>query len=163
VTDDDREAQTPSSRPTPAVSAFAEETAAALAAAGFPRMPARVLMALTVTETARLTSEELASTLSASPAAISGAVRYLETVGMLHRHSIPGSRRHLYGLPEHAWYAASSGRDGLYLHLEALSERGSAALPPGSAAAARVDEMRDFYRFMRERMPSLLEEWRAGR
>ena len=69
-----------------------EHSAAVLTAAGFPKMPARVLMALTVTETPGLTAAELAARLEASPAAISGAVRYLSTLGIIRRLSQAGSR-----------------------------------------------------------------------
>lgn len=43
-------------------------------------MPARVLMAITATDDGKATAEELASRLQASPAAISGAVKYLGIV-----------------------------------------------------------------------------------
>src|ERR1700712_2445479 len=83
-----------------------ERAASILAAAGFPKMPARVLMALTVTETGGLTAVELSEQLGVSAAAISGAVRYLQTVGIARRVSQSGSRRDRYELPEDAWYAA---------------------------------------------------------
>ena len=40
--------------------AFIERAASELAAQGFPRMPARVLMALTATQDGKATAEELA-------------------------------------------------------------------------------------------------------
>ncbi len=73
---------------------FIERSSSEMAAQGFPRMPARVLMALTATEEGRATSEELAATLQASPAAISGAVRYLGVVGFVRNTTIPGTRKH---------------------------------------------------------------------
>lgn len=146
-----------------AVDDFAEQTAATLTAAGFPRMPARVLLALMVTESGSLTAEELAARLGASPAAISGAVRYLQAVSMIRRHTEQGSRRHRYELPEHFWYATSNSQVPLYTHLIGLAEGGAAALDEGSVARARVEEMASYFRFMRERLPSLMDEWRATR
>ncbi len=54
---------------------FAEQAAATLAAAGFPRMAARVMMVLMTEESGSATAEELGNRLGASAAAISGAVR----------------------------------------------------------------------------------------
>jgi DNA-binding transcriptional regulator GbsR (MarR family) len=146
-----------------AVEEFAEQTAATLAAAGFPRMAARVVMVLMISESGSATAEELAKRLGASAAAISGAVRYLQTLSIIRRLSIPGSRRHRYELPDHLWYATSSSQGPLYTHLIALAEKGSAALPAGSRARDRAEEMADYFRFMRERLPQLLDEWQATR
>ncbi len=145
------------------VEEFAEQTAATLTAAGFPRMPARVLLALMVTESGSLTAEELAARLGASPAAISGAVRYLQAVAIIRRHTEPGTRRHRYELPDHFWYATSNSQVPLYAHLIALSERGAAAMEEGSLARSRVEDMASYFRFMRERLPALMEEWLATR
>jgi DNA-binding transcriptional regulator GbsR (MarR family) len=145
------------------VDEFAEQTAATLAAAGFPRMAARVMMMLMTEESGSATAEHLAERLGASAAAISGAVRYLQSLSIIRRQTMPGSRRHRYELPEHVWYATSSSQAPLYTHLVALAEKGSAALPVGSKARERTVEMADYFRFMRERLPQLLEEWQATR
>ena len=51
--------------------AAAERTAAAFAAAGFPKMPARTLLALVSSEQGSLTAAELSERLGASAAAVS--------------------------------------------------------------------------------------------
>ena len=145
------------------VEEFAEQMAATLAAAGFPRMAARVMMALMTTESGRATTEELRQQLGASAAAISGAVRYLQTLSIIRRLSIPGTRKHRYELPDHAWYDATNSQGQLYTHLIELAERGLASMPVGSKTAQRTEEMADYFRFMRERLPRLLEEWKASR
>ena len=141
-----------------------EHTAAILTAAGFPKMPARVLMALTVSETGGLTAQELSERLGASAAAISGAVRYLQTIGIARRLSQTGSRRDRYELPENAWYGALTTESPIYGVLAAQADAGIAAIgDPSSIATARLDEMARFYRFLGVRMPQLLEEWEAER
>ena len=80
--------------------AAVEQTAAVLAAAGFPKMPARVLVTLLVADPGGLTAGELGEQLGVSAAAISGAVRYLELIGVVHRVSQPGSRRARWSSPE---------------------------------------------------------------
>lgn len=137
----------------PVVSAFA--------ANGFPRMPAAVLVQIMASEEGFLTAEQLADQLGASPAAISGAVRYLGVVGMVHRHRVTGSRRYVYELPEHAWYTASLSKTDLYVAMSRIAETASKSLGP--KGAARMREMGEFFTFLQERMPALLDEWTATR
>ncbi len=141
-----------------------EHTAAILTAAGFPKQPARVLMSLTVSTTGGLTAQELSEQLGVSAAAISGAVRYLQTIGIVRRLSQTGSRRDRYELPENAWYTALTSESPIYGVLAAQADAGVAAIDdPSSVATARLTEMARFYRFLETRMPQLLLEWEAER
>lgn len=143
-----------------ALRAAAEQSAAVLAAAGFPRMPARVLMAVFGAEEGGLTAAELATRLGVSAAAISGAVRYLQTIGIVHRISRPDSRRDRYEPPPDAWYTTVMSRGSIYVTLATLAEEAVTAIDdPGSAASARFEEMARFYRFIDARMPVLMDEW----
>lgn len=139
------------------------DAATELAHQGFPPMPARVVMALTASEEGRMTADELAGQLGASPAAISGAVRYLGVLGFVRATTLPGSRRHVYSLPHEPWYTTTMNKAGVYRNLIPLLTNASARMPAGSAARARIEEMADFFRFLERRMPELLEEWRQGR
>ena len=133
----------------------------ALAANGFPRMPAAVLMAIMTSEDGALTAEQLGERIGVSAAAISGAVRYLETVGMVHRHRRAGSRRFEYELPSHPWYTASIEKSELYAVMARMADDASTRVGPN--AAARLDEMADFFRFVQRRMPAVLAEWNEHR
>lgn len=140
-----------------------EQSAALLTGAGFARMPARVLMTLLVAETG-LTAVELGETLGASAAAISGAVRYLQNLGLIRRVSSPGSRRDRYEMPDDAWYSTMTKNSPLYGALGALAETAAGAMDdPTSRAARRVSEMARFYRYLEDRMPLIIEEWEAQR
>jgi len=150
-------------RTTELTAAAAERTAAAFAAAGFPKMPARTLLALVSSEQGSLTAAELSERLGASAAAVSGAVRYLQTVGFVHRVSQPGSRRDLYALHTDEWYVVSMRNSPVYEKLAALTDATAETLPEGSAARARVAEMARFYRFLNLRMPGLLDDWERER
>ena len=141
-----------------------EQSAAVLIAAGFPKMPARVLMTLLVSDDDGLTASELAESLGVSAAAISGAVRYLQTFGAIRRIARSGSRRDRYELVEDTWYTASLKTSPMYARLATLAENASAAIgEPASAAKARVDEMARFYRFLDARLPELMAEWEEQR
>ena len=147
-----------------ALNASLEKSAAVLTTAGFPRMPARVLMALMGAEAGGLTAVDLASRLSVSAAAISGAVRYLQDIGIVHRIAQSGSRRDRYELPEDAWYTALITKNPVYETLATLADSAAAALGNRpSAEAARLANMARFYRFLSERMPLLIDEWEALR
>lgn len=146
-----------------ALAEMMEHSAAVLAAAGFPKMPARVLMALTVTETPGLTAAELAARLEVSAAAISGAVRYLQTLGIVRRLSQTGSRRDLYQIPSD-WYALMVRNSPVYGVLADQAEAGLAAVDdPDSPATERLRDMAGFYRFLQGRLPELIQEWEALR
>ena len=126
-------------------------------------MPARVLMALTATDDGKATAEELAARLQASPAAISGAVKYLGIVGFVRNTTVPGTRRHVYSLGDTPWYAASFTRGDTYQQIETSMRGPIERLPKDSRAVARIEEVADFFSFMRRRLPSLLDEWNAER
>jgi DNA-binding transcriptional regulator GbsR (MarR family) len=137
--------------------------AAELAHNGFPAMPARVIMALTASEEGRVTADELAAQLCVSPAAVSGAVRYLATLGFLRVGTVPGSRRHVYTLPHTPWYTTTLARPGLYGNLIELLTSAAGRMGEESAARLRIEEMVHFFRFFERRMPQLLEEWQRER
>jgi DNA-binding transcriptional regulator GbsR (MarR family) len=74
-------------------------------------MPARVFVALLVSDDGRRTAAELAEMLKVSPAAISNAVRYLQQVRLAVREREPGERRDHYRLYDDTWYEAVTQRD----------------------------------------------------
>ena len=141
-----------------------EQSAAVLTSAGFPKMPARVLMSVMVSDDGAMTAAELAERLEASAAGISGAVRYLQTIGIIRRVAQPGSRRDRYELPDDPWYAAATSESPVYGALAGLADRAIEALDdPASATTSRVHDMARFYRFLEARLPELMSEWEVIR
>jgi DNA-binding transcriptional regulator GbsR (MarR family) len=147
-----------------ALGVAAEQVAALLAAAGMQRMQARVLTSLMTSETGQLTSQELQERLQVSAAAVSGAVRSLQNIGLIHRMTEPGGRRDVYALPGDSWYGASMQVDRIYLALSKHVQDAVDALDEdGSPRWRRLQEMADFFRFMSRRLPELLAEWNEQR
>jgi predicted transcriptional regulator len=144
----------------PEVSRFVERFAAALTEAGIPRMPARVFAALLATDSGRLTAAELAAQLQASPAAVSGGVRYLIGVGMIHREGQPGSRRHHYRVPDHVWDEVVSGRDRLMARWTAVMREGIGLLGADTPAGARLAESVEYFEFVSAELPRVVARWR---
>ncbi len=144
------------------VRVFQERVAGIFAAAGFPRAAARVLLLLMVSDDG-LTAAEISERIGLSPAAVSGAVRYLHTIGLVLRRPVPGSRRDRYEVVADAWYRATMTNHGVYRQIADAATDGARALPVGSPARIRVDEMRDFFLFLQRRMGSLMDEWETER
>ncbi|MEW2078981.1 GbsR/MarR family transcriptional regulator [Streptomyces sp. NPDC012403] len=143
---------------------FIEQMAMLFADWGFPRMSARVLITLMAAEERGLTAGELAERLGASPAAISGAVRYLTHSGLIARESVLGSRSDLYLLPDDAWYTGTATKQSLFAQIIATTEKGIEPLGgPGTKAGARMTEMRDFFVFAQQEMAGVLDRWKALR
>jgi DNA-binding transcriptional ArsR family regulator len=147
----------------PAVARFVERFASTLVDAGVPRMPAFVFVTLLATDSGNLTAAELAERLQVSPAAISGAVRYLSQVGLVSREREPGSRRDRYRVHDDAWYEAIVRREQLLSRWERTARDGVDALGPATPAGARIAETRAFFEFLRREMPAVLERWREER
>ena len=144
-----------------AVSRFVERFAAALVEAGMPRMPSRAFAAMLTTDSGVLTAAELAERLQVSPAAVSGAMRYLTQVNLASREREPGSRRDRFRVHGDVWYEASVHRDQLLVRWEAALREGIAVLGPDSPAGVRMAETLAFIEFVGEELPRLLDRWRA--
>ncbi|RMI27899.1 MarR family transcriptional regulator [Streptomyces triticirhizae] len=145
------------------VAAFVERFAADLVAAGFQRMAARVFACLTVSEEGALSSAELAERLRVSPAAISGAVRYLSQVHLISREREPGSRRERYRLHQNVWYEAMTQRDAYLRRWETTVRGGVEIVGPDTPAGRRLSETAEFMAFLEEEMDQLMERWHARR
>ena len=141
---------------------FVERFALTMVETGMPRMPARVFAALLASEEGKLTAPELASALHVSPAAISGAVRYLAQVGMIARERDPGERRDHYVVDEDLWSALSVQRDQALARWVKDLASGVDAVGPGTPAGRRLDETRRYFEFLRGEMPGLMARWQAA-
>lgn len=146
-----------------AVARFIESFAAALVDGGVPRMPARVFATLLAEDSGRLTAAELAERLQVSPAAISGAVRYLMQVHLISREREPGGRRDHYRLLNDVWYEATVNREPLLRRWERQAAEGVEVLGSGTPAGARMADTLEFFSFLRREMPLLIARWHATR
>jgi len=137
----------------------AEELALVLSTHGMQRMTARVLATLLFTEQPTITAGDLGERLHASSGAISGAVKMLTSVGLLERVPAPGSRRDHYRLRDNAWAIQYTNQNEVTSAVLKAAEAGIAAAEDGSLARQRLTQMRDFYNFLFEEIPALLDRW----
>ncbi len=143
-----------------AVRRFIDDFASALAEMGVPRMPARVFAALLTSDSGRLTAAELADQLSASPAAMSGAVRYLLQVGLTRREGEPGSRRHYYRVPDDVWDELITIRNRAMARWTAVLREGVPILGADTPAGARIAESVRYFEFVSAELPLVMTRWR---
>ena len=143
-----------------AVRRFIEDFASALAEMGVPRMPARVFVALLTSDAGRLTAAELAAQLRASPAAMSGAVRYLIQTGLVRREGEPGSRRHYYRVPDDVWDELITIRNRAMARWTAVLRQGVPILGADTPAGARIAESVRYFEFVSAELPLVITRWR---
>jgi DNA-binding transcriptional regulator GbsR (MarR family) len=146
-----------------AILRFIERYAGHLADAGMQRMAARVFVALLCEDSGRMTATDMAEVLQVSPAAISGAVRYLGQANMVEREREPGSRRDYYVLKDDLWYDVVTRREQEIHRWESTMRDGMELLGEHTPAGLRWKETLEFYAFMHERLPRFMDEWRERR
>jgi DNA-binding MarR family transcriptional regulator len=130
---------------------------------GMPPMTARVLAYALAEDSDRYTATDLATALRASPAAISGAVRYLVQVRLLTREREPGTRSDLYVLRDDAWTRLLARRLDTLDVMRDLLQDGVAVVGPGTPGGRRLAESAGFMEFLRKGMERLLAEWQEQR
>jgi hypothetical protein len=163
TSDDVERSESTVGRDDAAVSRFVERFSSILVDAGWPRMPARMFVTLLASESGRLTAGDLADVMIVSPAAISGAVRFLTQLSLIRRHREPGSRRDVFRVEDDVWFHVIDQR------LHDLTKWGDhlriglTAVGPDSGAGGRIGEMVDFFDFLREEMPLLMSRWQEKR
>lgn len=146
-----------------AVSKFVEGFAAQLVEAGMQRMPSRVFAALLASDSGSLTAAELGERLRVSPAAVSGAVRYLAQQHMVSREREPGSRRERYRVSSNQWYEALTNRDAVLKRWEHALRDGVDSLGAATPAGRRLSETLAFFEFMEGEIALMMERWRLHR
>jgi DNA-binding transcriptional regulator GbsR (MarR family) len=146
-----------------AVSRYIERFAQVFVEAGMPRIASRIFIALVATDSGRLTAAELAEQLRASPAAISGGVRYLAQVGLVTREREPGSRRDHYRVEDDVWYQTITQRDQLLARWIVNLREGAEMLGSDTPAGARLAESVEFFEFLVEELHLMTKRWHDHR
>ncbi|AQU67357.1 GbsR/MarR family transcriptional regulator [Streptomyces niveus] len=146
-----------------ATSQFVERFAAQLVEAGMARMPARVFAALLSSEQGVMSSAELGERLQVSPAAVSGAVRYLGQVNMVSREREPGSRRERYRVEGDQWYESLTNRDSMLRRWMATMREGVDHFGLDTPQGQRINETLEFFEFLDRELASMMDRWTKHR
>jgi DNA-binding transcriptional regulator GbsR (MarR family) len=141
-----------------------ERFAQTLEWAGMPRMAARVFAYVLAEDSDRYTAADLAAGLRVSPAAISGAVRYLVDTRLLFREREPGNRSDLFRVyDEDVWRAIMVARIPLIEHLVNGIDEAIKLVDADSRGGHRLLETREFFEFTMREMYAMMARWSAYR
>jgi DNA-binding transcriptional regulator GbsR (MarR family) len=143
--------------------AFIEGFALKLNESGMQRMAARVFAALLTAPGGGLTAREIAETLDVSAGAVSGATSYLTRTGLVERTRTPRERVDRYDIRGTSWAEAMAVETELLHSLSSWLDKGASAVAGDPEAVDRLEATRDFFAFMADEMPQLVERWQASR
>ncbi|MER5322151.1 GbsR/MarR family transcriptional regulator [Streptosporangium roseum] len=149
-----------------AVQNVTESFAALLEQQGMPRMAARVLACLYVTDSGNLTAADLVQRLHVSPASISQTVAFLEHQGLLKRERTPGGRRERYVVDDELWVRSTLAALRMNDTLAAASQRAAEVLGAATPAGARFSSSAEFLLLVNAGLGQVMEQWQqnqAGR
>ena len=142
-----------------AVQDLTESFTALLEQQGLPRMVARVLTCLYITDSGTLTSADLVKRLRISPASVSHAVTYLEQQGLLQRERTPGVRHERYVIDDEVWLRTTLASLQMNDALAAASQRAAEILGVATPAGARFDTSAEFLLLVSESLRKVTEQW----
>lgn len=138
---------------------YAEEVGVVLARMGTTPAFGKLLGWLLICDPPKQTTAQLCEAMGLSKASVSTGMRVLEQSGLVRRVPSQG-RAHAYEMHPDAFARAIDPTDKMRVFIE-LMQRGIDLVGDATAPeASRLRHTRDFYAFMVERTPALLEEFR---
>jgi len=126
-------------------------------------MPSRIFAALLADHDGRMTAAELIEQLSVSAAAVSGAVRYLDHIGLLRRERERGGRKDVFVVLDDAWHGAMTSTDRVYAPILAALAEGVDHFGVGTVPGDRLQLSKEFLEFVSVEMRGISERWDAYR
>ncbi len=146
--------------PRKATRQFVEDVARLLIPSGVPPAAARLYGYLLLCP-APVSLDQITEDLEISKSSASVAARLLENYTLARRHSEPGTKRALYAVADD--YEAMIRQQNRLLDALAGQFDAGAELSASRAVSARLGDMADFYRLMRESMDDAIGRWRRRR
>jgi len=141
-----------------------EQVAVLLAEGGIPRMAARVFAYALAEDSDRYTAADFAEGLRISPAAVSGAVRFLTSTRLLFKERSPGSRADLYRVyDEDVWSTIMAARLPMLAMWEQAVHDAAATVGLETRGGRRLQETEEFFRFTRIETGAMIERWKQHR
>lgn len=126
---------------------------------GLPRMVARVMACLYVTDSGSLTAAELVQRLRVSPASVSHAVTFLEQQGLISRQRAAGERRERYVIDDEIWIRSIRSALEMNEVLAAASRRGSEVFGAGTPVGARFASSAELLLLVTGSLQQVIDEW----
>ncbi|MER6982298.1 MarR family transcriptional regulator [Streptomyces carpinensis] len=126
---------------------------------GTPKMMARVLACLCISDAASLTASELVQRLQVSPASVSKAIAFLEEQGLVRRER-DERRRERYFVDDDVWYQSMMASARGTAQVAETARQGVGILHPGTPAATRLENIARFLDFVSESITRAAEQAR---
>lgn len=142
-----------------AVREYEETFTTVLMASGMPKMTARVMACLTLSDTGSLTASELVQRLQVSPASVSKAIAFLESQGLARRER-DERRRERYVVDDDVWYQSMMASARSLGQIVELARQGVGLFGPDTLAAARLENIARFLDFVAESTARAAEQAR---
>ncbi|GAA1592166.1 helix-turn-helix domain-containing protein [Actinomadura kijaniata] len=149
----------PHGRDAEAVREYRESLTTVFMTSGLPRMMARVLGCLYTTDSGSLNAAELARQLQVSPASVSKAITFLESMDLVRRER-DERRRERYVVDNDLWYQSMVRSAQHNAQLSETARRGVAILGSGTPAAIRLENTARFLDFVGESLARAAEQAR---
>ncbi|MFJ3640095.1 MarR family transcriptional regulator [Streptomyces sp. NPDC090108] len=143
-----------------AVRAYEEKLATVLMQTGTPRMMARVLACISITDAGSLTASELVERLQVSPASVSKAVAYLESQGLVRRER-DERRRERYAVDNDVWYESTMASAQATARIVETARQGVAVYGRDTPAGTRLENIARFADFVSENIARAAGQARA--
>jgi predicted transcriptional regulator len=139
-----------------------EELSVVLEDAGLARMPARLFAFALASDQDAHTAREFADGLEVSPAAVSGAVRYLVQTNMVRRERRRGERADVYVIDhENPWAPLMASRAPWLERGSAVLGRAGKELDESSVGGMRLARSAEFFEFLIDDVGGMTERWMA--
>ncbi len=126
---------------------------------GLPKMTARVLTCLFITDAGSLTASELVERLQVSPASVSKAIAFLDSQGLIRRER-DERRRDRYVVDNDVWYQSTMAAARSSAELARIARQGVGVLGPDTLAAVRLENIARFSDFISESIARAAEQAR---
>ncbi|MCQ4046365.1 helix-turn-helix domain-containing protein [Streptantibioticus rubrisoli] len=149
----------PHGRDAEAVAEYQERLTTVFMVSGLPKMTARVLACLYVTDAGSLTASELAQRLQVSPASISKAITFLADMDLVRRER-DERRRERYFVDDDLWYQSMIRSARSNDQVVETARQGVGVLGPGTPAATRLENVARFLDFVSESLIRAAEQAR---
>ncbi|MEV5983190.1 helix-turn-helix domain-containing protein [Streptomyces sp. NPDC052114] len=131
-----------------AVRAYEETLTTVFMQSGMPKMMARVMACLCISDSGSLTAADLVQRLEVSPASVSKAVAFLESQDLVRRER--DERRERYTVGEDVWYQSMMASARSTAVVAETARQGVDVLVQGTPAAARLENIARFLDYVSE-------------
>ncbi|MFH9727165.1 helix-turn-helix domain-containing protein [Streptomyces sp. NPDC017254] len=132
-----------------AVREYEEVFTTVLIQSGMPKMMARVMACICLTDSGSLTAAELVQRLQVSPASVSKAIAFLESQDLIRRER-DENRRDRYVVDADVWYQSMMASARATAHIVEITRQGVGVLGSDTPAGNRLENIARFLDFVAE-------------